>query len=166
MSFETVKYEQDESVAIITMNRPAALNALSLQLSRNLRSAVEKAIEDEARAVVLTGEGRAFCSGGDLREMLENEKQTGRTEASLEEPLKALHDLIRLIRETPIPFVAPYKAFARAREQTSRWLATLFSHPKMRVLMRHLCVSVYRLTAAEVSFCREPSAKNLRRNFL
>ncbi|MDQ3711754.1 MAG: enoyl-CoA hydratase/isomerase family protein, partial [Acidobacteriota bacterium] len=106
MSFETVKYEQDESVAIITMNRPAALNALSLQLSRDLRSAVEKAIEDEVRAVILTGEGRAFCSGGDLREMLENGKQTGRTEASLEEPLKALHDLIRLIRETPIPFVA------------------------------------------------------------
>ncbi len=106
MSFETVKYEQDESVAIITMNRPAALNALSLQLSKDLRSAVEKAIEDEARAVVLTGEGRAFCSGGDLREMQENGRKTGRTEASLEEPLKALHDLIRLIRETPIPFLA------------------------------------------------------------
>ncbi|MDQ3064178.1 MAG: enoyl-CoA hydratase/isomerase family protein, partial [Acidobacteriota bacterium] len=98
MSFETVKYEQDESVTIITMNRPAALNALSLQLSKDLRSAVEKAIEDEVRAVVLTGEGRAFCSGGDLREMLENGKKTGRTQASLEEPLKALHDLILLIR--------------------------------------------------------------------
>ena len=106
MSFETVKYEQEESVAIITMNRPAALNALSLQLSKDLRSAVEKAVEDKVRAVVLTGEGRAFCSGGDLREMQENGKKTGRTEASLEEPLKALHDLIRLIRETPIPFVA------------------------------------------------------------
>ncbi len=84
MTFETVNYEQDESVAIITMNRPAALNALSLQLSKDLRSAVEKAIKDEARAVVLTGEGRAFCSGGYLRERQENGKKKGRTQTSLE----------------------------------------------------------------------------------
>ncbi|MCY7376553.1 MAG: enoyl-CoA hydratase/isomerase family protein [Pyrinomonadaceae bacterium] len=106
MSFETVKYETVESVAIITMNRPEALNALSLQLTVDLRSAIEKAIEDKARAVVLTGEGRAFCSGGDLREMQTMWQKEGRIEAFLEAPLKALHDLIRLIRETPIPFVA------------------------------------------------------------
>ncbi len=67
MSFETVNYELNESVAIITMNRPDALNALSLQLTKDLRSAIERAISEEARVVVLTGEGRAFCSGGDLR---------------------------------------------------------------------------------------------------
>ncbi|MDQ3181231.1 MAG: enoyl-CoA hydratase/isomerase family protein, partial [Acidobacteriota bacterium] len=69
MTFETVKYELDETVAIVTMNRPEALNALSLGLSKDLRLAFEKAIEDKARCVILTGEGRAFCSGGDLREM-------------------------------------------------------------------------------------------------
>ncbi len=106
MSFETVKYELNERVATITMNRPEALNALSLQLSKDLRSAIEKAIEDEARAVVLTGEGRAFCSGGDLREMQQMWKKEGRVEAFLESPLEALHSVIRLIRETPIPFIA------------------------------------------------------------
>ncbi len=106
MSFETVKYELNESAAIITMNRPEALNALSLQLTKDLRSAVERAIVDEARAVVLTGEGRAFCSGGDLREMQAMWQKEGRIEAFLEEPLKALHNVILLIRETPIPFVA------------------------------------------------------------
>ncbi len=106
MSFETVKYELHESVATITMNRPEALNALSLQLSKDLRSAIEKAIEDKARAVVLTGEGRAFCSGGDLREMQLMWQREGRIEAFLEEPLRALHNVITLIRETPIPFVA------------------------------------------------------------
>ncbi len=106
MSFETVKYELNETVAIITMNRPDALNALSLQLTKDLRSAIESAARDKARAVILTGEGRAFCSGGDLREMQMMWQREGRIEAFMEEPLKALHDVILLIRETPIPFLA------------------------------------------------------------
>ncbi len=106
MSFETVKYELNSAAATVTMNRPEALNALSLQLSKDLRSAIERAIEDKARAVILTGEGRAFCSGGDLREMQAMWKKDGRMEAFLDAPLKALHEVIRLIRETPIPFVA------------------------------------------------------------
>ncbi len=92
--FETVKYEFDENVAVIQMNRPEALNALSLQLSRDLRAAIEQAIRDNARAVVLTGSGRAFCSGGDLREMQKIGQAEGRIEAFLDEPLKALHDVI------------------------------------------------------------------------
>ena len=106
MSFESLKYEINETVAVVTMNRPDALNALSLQLTKDLKSAIEKAVADKARAVVLTGEGRAFCSGGDLREMQMMWQKEGRIEAFMEEPLKALHDVILLIRETPIPFVA------------------------------------------------------------
>lgn len=104
--FETIKYEIDETTAIITFDRPDALNALSLQLTKDLEAAIRKAIADKARAVVLTGSGRAFCSGGDLREMQTMWQKEGRIEAFLEEPLKALHDVILLIRETPIPFVA------------------------------------------------------------
>jgi 2-(1,2-epoxy-1,2-dihydrophenyl)acetyl-CoA isomerase len=77
-----------------------------LQLTKDLRSAIEKAIADKARVVILTGEGRAFCSGGDLREMQQMWQKEGRIEAFLEEPLKVLHDVILLIRTTPIPFVA------------------------------------------------------------
>ena len=106
MSFETVIYELNGSVATIQMNRPDALNALSLQLGKDLKSAVEKAIADEVRAVVLTGSGRAFCSGGDLREMKAMGDSEGNIEAFLDSPLKALHDVILLIRETPIPFIA------------------------------------------------------------
>ena len=106
MSLETVSYELDGSIATIAMNRPEALNALSLQLSLDLRAAIEKAIEDNARVVVLTGQGRAFCSGGDLREMRAMGEREGNIEAFLDSPLKALHEVILLIRETPIPFVA------------------------------------------------------------
>ena len=106
MSFETVIYELNGSVATIQMNRPEALNALSLQLGKDLKAAVEKAIADEVRAIVLTGSGRAFCSGGDLREMKAMGDSEGNIEAFLDSPLKALHDVILLIRETPVPFIA------------------------------------------------------------
>jgi 2-(1,2-epoxy-1,2-dihydrophenyl)acetyl-CoA isomerase len=106
MSFETVRYELRETVAIVQMDRPEALNALSLQLTLDLGAAIRQAIADNARAVVLTGSGRAFCSGGDLREMHSMWQKEGRIEAFLEDPLKALHDVILLIRETPIPFIA------------------------------------------------------------
>lgn len=106
MTFETVKFELNENVAIITLNRPDALNALSLQLTKDLRAAIKQAITEKARAVVLTGSGRAFCSGGDLREMRSMWQREGKIEAFLEEPLKELHNVILLIRETPIPFLA------------------------------------------------------------
>lgn len=106
MTFETVLFSIDDSVALIKMNRPEALNALSLQLGKDLDAAIDKAVSENARAVVLTAEGRAFCSGGDLREMQTIAQAEGRIEAFLELPLGALHNVIRKIRETPIPFVA------------------------------------------------------------
>ena len=106
MELETVLYEFDGCVATVTMNRPDALNALSLQLTRDLDAAFRQAISDGARATVFTGSGRAFCSGGDLREMRTMWEREGRIEAFLEEPLGALHDVIKLIRETPVPFIA------------------------------------------------------------
>lgn len=106
MAFETVLYEKDGEVGVITLNRPDALNALSLQLTQDLDAAIREAIENRCRAVILTANGRAFCSGGDLREMRSMWEREGRIEAFLEEPLAALHGVVRLIRETPIPFVA------------------------------------------------------------
>ena len=106
MNLETVLYTNDSSVVTIRMNRPDALNALSLQLGRDLATAVRQTGPDGARAVILTGSGRAFCSGGDLREMRSMGEEQGSIEAFLDEPLKALHEVIRLIRQTPIPFIA------------------------------------------------------------
>lgn len=104
--FETVNYRSEGKVAVIEMNRPEALNSLSLQLTEDLRDSIGRAVEDGARAVILTGTGRAFCAGGDLREMREMWEREGRIEAFLEEPLKALHGVILQIRRTPVPFIA------------------------------------------------------------
>ncbi|MGB7068967.1 MAG: enoyl-CoA hydratase-related protein [Pyrinomonadaceae bacterium] len=106
MSFETVIYAIHDSVAVVAMNRPDALNALSLQLTNDLGNAFRRAVDDGARAIILTGSGRAFCSGGDLREMQAIGVKGGKIDAFLDDPLKALHGVIRLIRETPIPFIA------------------------------------------------------------
>lgn len=102
MSFETVHYNLAENVAVITLNRPESLNAFSLQLTKDLSSAIEKAVADEARAIVLTGVGRAFSAGGDLLGMLEMQKKG----ITVIEPLQLMHKTILQIRETPIPFVA------------------------------------------------------------
>lgn len=106
MTFETVTYELNKNVATVTLNRPDALNALSQQMIADLAGAIGQAIADNARAVILTGNGRAFCAGGDLREIQSMSESEGNIAAFLEAPLGALHQVIKLIRETPIPIVA------------------------------------------------------------
>jgi 2-(1,2-epoxy-1,2-dihydrophenyl)acetyl-CoA isomerase len=70
---ESVHYELAEGVATITLARPDAMNSLTVATKTELRDAVERARDDAAvRAVVLTGSGRAFCAGQDLREHAAN----------------------------------------------------------------------------------------------
>ncbi len=67
MNLETVLYEVDGGVAVITLNRPEAMNAWTPQLSDELMLACGAAdADDHVRAVVVTGAGRAFCAGADL----------------------------------------------------------------------------------------------------
>lgn len=73
--YETVKYEQDGAVAVITLHRPDAMNSFNTDLRRDLLAAFEKAAtNDSARAVVLTGEGRSFSAGADLKGSLSAER--------------------------------------------------------------------------------------------
>ena len=104
--YETVNFSVEDNVALIELNRPEALNALSRQITSDLTDAVRRAQSDGARCAVLTGAGRAFSAGGDLREMQLLWNEEGRIEAFLEAPLEALHELILSIREAPIPFIA------------------------------------------------------------
>jgi len=112
MSYETILLEMREAVAIVTLNRPEALNALTVTMAREFKSAFAEAGEHGARAIVLTGAGRAFCAGGDLREMQQIAKQEGRLEAFFDEPLRLLHDCVLLIRQTPLPVIAAVQGAA------------------------------------------------------
>ena len=66
-SFETVLVSKEASIATITLNRPEVLNSMSPKLMEDLDQAIVDVARDEnIRAVVLTGAGRAFCAGGDM----------------------------------------------------------------------------------------------------
>ena len=70
---DTVRYEVKDAVGTITLNRPDAMNALTTEMKEALRDTVRRAAADSSvRAVVLTGAGRAFCAGQDLREHMTN----------------------------------------------------------------------------------------------
>jgi 2-(1,2-epoxy-1,2-dihydrophenyl)acetyl-CoA isomerase len=67
---ETVRYRRDNAVAIITIHRPDAMNSFNTALRRDLLTAFQRAAQDSAvRAVVLTGEGRSFSAGADLKDL-------------------------------------------------------------------------------------------------
>lgn len=70
--FETITYDIKDGVAWLTLNRPDKLNAFIAQMNREIKNALQSASKDEAvRCIVITGEGRAFCSGQDLAEVTE-----------------------------------------------------------------------------------------------
>jgi len=106
MSYETIQLEMREAVGIITLNRPSSLNALTTEVGQEFQSAVNEVQARRARAVVLTGAGRAFCAGGDLREMQKIAEREGKVEAFFDEPLRMLNECILLIRRVPLPFIA------------------------------------------------------------
>src|SRR5215217_5846413 len=102
---ETVKLEHRGGEARITLNRPEVMNAWDKQLGTELRAAVEQAAEDDdVRAVVITGAGRAFSSGADLRAGFDPtpdghpDVQTALTER--------YHPIIAGIRRMPKPVLA------------------------------------------------------------
>jgi len=66
MSFQEVIYSVEDGVAVVTLNRPDRLNAMTLVMAGEIRAAMQQATDDdEVRVIVLTGAGRGFCAGAD-----------------------------------------------------------------------------------------------------
>lgn len=73
MKYETILYERTDAVLKITLNRPDRFNAFNVQMHKELGEAFKNAAkDDEVRSVILTGAGKAFCSGQDLKEVKDN----------------------------------------------------------------------------------------------
>jgi 2-(1,2-epoxy-1,2-dihydrophenyl)acetyl-CoA isomerase len=103
MAYESVLYEVKEAVATITLNRPQAYNALNLALGRDLFHAALEADEDRAvRAIVVTGAGRAFCAGGDVKDFAENPDRIG---ILIKELTTYLHGAVSRLARTQKPVV-------------------------------------------------------------
>jgi enoyl-CoA hydratase/carnithine racemase len=66
-TFETVLYQVEDGIALVTLNRPEKLNAFNTQMMKDLIAVFDETDRDDAvRAVIVTGAGRAFCAGADL----------------------------------------------------------------------------------------------------
>jgi 2-(1,2-epoxy-1,2-dihydrophenyl)acetyl-CoA isomerase len=106
----TIRYDVADAVATITIDRPDALNALDVATKVALREAFERAAADDAvRAVVLTGAGRGFCVGQDLREHADA-LESGDT--SLDTVRAHYNPLVQAVVGTPKPVVAAVNGMA------------------------------------------------------
>ncbi|MCA3710827.1 MAG: enoyl-CoA hydratase/isomerase family protein, partial [Phenylobacterium sp.] len=66
-TFETILYAVEDHIATITLHRPERMNAWTLQMCNDLQAAFDLTdADDDVRAVIVTGSGRAFCAGADL----------------------------------------------------------------------------------------------------
>lgn len=107
MSYETVELQIEDGVAEITLNRPERLNAWNQQFGEDLRSAIlEDAADPSVRAVMITGAGRGFSSGADLKDMLEQSASGGPAPDVGTLLRERYHPIITGIRELPKPVVA------------------------------------------------------------
>ncbi len=101
----TVHVAVADGVATATLNRPEALNAMTDGLMDDVRSAVEAAEADAGvRVLVLTGNGRAFCAGADLKEMDDSDTQTDAAE--LPSMDAHFHPAIRALHSCQVPTVS------------------------------------------------------------
>ena len=101
-----VRYEVRDHIAIVTLNRPDALNAVNSALSIAAGGALERAAADhEVRVVVLTGAGRAFCAGADLKEIAAGRR--------IDDPDHREWDFAGIVRHwIPKPIIAAVNGFA------------------------------------------------------
>jgi 2-(1,2-epoxy-1,2-dihydrophenyl)acetyl-CoA isomerase len=106
--FETVNLRREGAAATIELNRPEALNAWNAQLGHDLLAAVQAVTEDDGvRAVVITGAGRAFSSGADLKDLSGREERTADGHPDVRRVLtERYHPIITAIRDMPKPVVA------------------------------------------------------------
>lgn len=105
--FETIRFDQQEHVARITLNRPDRLNSFTRQMHRELQQALDAAAD--SRVIVLTGAGRGFCAGQDLNDRAVAPGQTVDLGDTVEE---SWNPLIRRLSDLPQPVIAQVNGVA------------------------------------------------------
>jgi 2-(1,2-epoxy-1,2-dihydrophenyl)acetyl-CoA isomerase len=103
MSYAKLKISTEGAVQVIALSDPATMNALGVDMAAELHNALRQAIADGARTVVLTGEGRGFCSGANLQQG----QSSADGEADAGAVLETIYNpLVTFVRQLPIPIVA------------------------------------------------------------
>jgi 2-(1,2-epoxy-1,2-dihydrophenyl)acetyl-CoA isomerase len=114
MDYQTLKRERFGGTVRITLSRPATYNAFDEQMGRELLEVMEACGRDaEVRAVILTGEGKAFCSGGDVRAMGEFvERAEAPPSVFFQGLTRYLHGIVVEMRRMPKPILAAVNGVA------------------------------------------------------
>ena len=108
MQFETILFTQDDGIAELRLNRPQRLNAVTQQLYDELNAALTQAEENpDVRVILLTGEGRAFCVGADLKE-----HKTGRTAFDRRQYLAGEQAVCKRLLTMKKPVIAAVNGYA------------------------------------------------------
>lgn len=103
MTFETIRYEIADGVGTLTLNRPESFNAANEQLTTELLSALSDATSNpNVRCVTLTGAGKAFCSGQDLKDA----PKSGDKRDLRDSLQRRYNPVIRAMRDMPKPIIA------------------------------------------------------------
>jgi 2-(1,2-epoxy-1,2-dihydrophenyl)acetyl-CoA isomerase len=115
-TFEQIVYEKKAPVATVTLNRPKKLNAYSETMVHEILAALGDARDDdEIRAVILTGAGRGFCSGGDIgRDFQYPARYRGHRMESMLEMRENMHELVRFLQRFDKPTIAALNGAAVA----------------------------------------------------
>ena len=99
MNYDTIRFDITDDIATVTLNRPEVMNALNTQMRAEITDAVQEGAR-KARVVVLTGEGKSFCSGQDLGD------RANAANLDLERTLRDEYvPMLRAIFDCPIPTI-------------------------------------------------------------
>jgi enoyl-CoA hydratase/carnithine racemase len=109
MAYETIIYQAGGGIGRITLNRPQAMNALTPAMLKELKTAVLAAgKDDDVKVIVLTGAGRAFCAGVDLKALGDQKLVNGMVGDILDLPAR---ELINAIRSVPRAVICMVNGF-------------------------------------------------------
>jgi 2-(1,2-epoxy-1,2-dihydrophenyl)acetyl-CoA isomerase len=114
MEFNTILLDITDGIATLTLNRPDALNALSMELVQEMRQALLAVEEDSsARVLLITGAGRGFCSGADLKASNDaTDNGASRGERTAESMRTGFNPLVQEIYESTLPVVVAVNGVA------------------------------------------------------
>jgi len=115
MADDLVVYDVAEKIAVLTLNRPAALNALSDAMLAALKSTLSRVAEDPAvRVVVIKGAGKVFCAGHDLKEMQAGRAAPDKGAAYFADLFGRCGEVMQMIPAMPQPVIAQVHGIATA----------------------------------------------------
>jgi len=107
MVYETLLFKKKDKIATVILNRPDQLNALDMVMRKELQSVLTEITNDKTiRVLILTGAGKAFCAGGDIKVMSSHKAPAGR------DRIKFSQQFIRLLLDMEKPVIAAVNGFA------------------------------------------------------